>query len=219
MNAILDERDRRQSIGKVLDNRHLAYMLGTVFHETGGTMQPVTENLTYSAERIAQVWPSRFRRSPAPSPSPTIRASSQTRSIAAGWATRRPDDGYAIAAADLPQITGKDNYKKLGLADAPETAAEMPTAIRILFDGMIRGMFTGQKHVDYFNQSTTIRSVPQDHQRERQGEADCRLLSQLPRRARGVAGADRSCPELSEIAFPGFNGTHVRDLPKPTGSF
>ncbi|CAN7633019.1 hypothetical protein [Ensifer adhaerens] len=43
MNAILDERDRRQSIGKVLDNRHLAYMLGTVFHETGETMQPMTE--------------------------------------------------------------------------------------------------------------------------------------------------------------------------------
>ncbi|CAN7632860.1 hypothetical protein [Ensifer adhaerens] len=64
--------------------------------------------------------------------------------MAAGWATRRPDDGYANAAADLPQMTGKDNYKKLGLADAPETAAEMPTAIRILFDGMIRGMFTGQ---------------------------------------------------------------------------
>ncbi|WP_256436948.1 hypothetical protein [Ensifer sp. ENS09] len=33
MNAILDEWDRRQSIGNVIDNRHLAYMLATVFHE------------------------------------------------------------------------------------------------------------------------------------------------------------------------------------------
>ena len=35
MNAILDEWDRRQSTAKVIDNRWLAHMLATVFHETG----------------------------------------------------------------------------------------------------------------------------------------------------------------------------------------
>ncbi|MBZ7927036.1 hypothetical protein LAC81_25405 [Ensifer adhaerens] len=60
MNAILDEWDRRQSTGKVIDNRWLAYMLASVFHETGGTLQPVIENLNYSGERLTKVWPSRF---------------------------------------------------------------------------------------------------------------------------------------------------------------
>ncbi|QRY66230.1 hypothetical protein JVX98_03875 (plasmid) [Ensifer sp. PDNC004] len=60
MIAILDEWDRRQSTGKVLDNRWLAYMLAITFHETVATMQPVTENLNYSAERLTQVWSKRF---------------------------------------------------------------------------------------------------------------------------------------------------------------
>ncbi|MCY1745250.1 MULTISPECIES: hypothetical protein [Ensifer] len=40
---------RPQSAGKVIDDRWLAYMLATVFHETGGTMQRVIEKLNYSA--------------------------------------------------------------------------------------------------------------------------------------------------------------------------
>jgi putative chitinase len=39
MNAILTEWDKR----KLLDNRWLAYMLATAFHETGGKMQPIRE--------------------------------------------------------------------------------------------------------------------------------------------------------------------------------
>ncbi|WP_420844974.1 DUF1515 family protein [Ensifer adhaerens] len=33
--------------------------LATVFHETGGTMHRMIENLNYSAPRPAEVWPSR----------------------------------------------------------------------------------------------------------------------------------------------------------------
>lgn len=41
MTAILKEWDKR----KLLDNRWLAYMLATAFHETGGKMQPLRENM------------------------------------------------------------------------------------------------------------------------------------------------------------------------------
>ncbi|WP_063979517.1 hypothetical protein [Ensifer sp. Root423] len=152
MNAILDEWDRRQSTGKVIDNRWLAYMLATVFHETGGTMQPVTENLNYSAARLAEVWPSRFPTVAGAKPFARNPRKLANKVYGGRMGNTGPDDGWRYRGRGLPQITGKENYDKFGLAKTPEKAAEMVTAIRILFDGMIGGMFTGMKLADYFNQ-------------------------------------------------------------------
>ena len=56
LTAILAEAARRKT-----PRQHLAYMLATAFHETGGRMQPVRENLNYtSAAQIRKTWPSRF---------------------------------------------------------------------------------------------------------------------------------------------------------------
>ncbi|MCK3780472.1 chitinase [Ensifer sesbaniae] len=152
MNAILDEWDLRQSTGKVIDNRYLAYMLATVFHETGGTMQPVTENLNYSAERLTQVWPSRFPTIASAKPFARNPRKLANKVYGGRMGNTGPDDGWLYRGRGLPQITGKENYEKFGIADTPEKAAEMPTAIRILFDGMIEALFTGRKLADYFNQ-------------------------------------------------------------------
>ncbi len=152
MNAILDEWDRRQSTGKVIDNRWLAYMLATVFHETGGTMQPVTENLNYSAARLTEVWPSRFPTIASAKPFARNPRKLANKVYGSRMGNSAPDDGWLYRGRGLPQITGKENYDKFGLARTPEKAAEMPTAVRILFDGMIGGIFTGRKLADYFNQ-------------------------------------------------------------------
>ncbi len=53
--AILNEGERRGT-----SEFHLAAVLAETYHETGGKMQPVTENLSYSAKRMTQVWPKRF---------------------------------------------------------------------------------------------------------------------------------------------------------------
>ncbi|SFH27256.1 chitinase [Ensifer sp. OV372] len=152
MNGILDEWDRRQSTGKVIDNRWLAYMLATVFHETGGTMQPVIENLNYSAARLTEVWPSRFPTIASAKPFARNPRKLANKVYGGRMGNSAPDDGWLYRGRGLPQITGKDNYDKFGLAKTPEKAAEMGTAIRILFDGMISGLFTGMKLADYFNQ-------------------------------------------------------------------
>ncbi|MGN7883621.1 chitinase [Ensifer sp. 22460] len=152
MNAILDEWDRRQSTGKVIDNRYLAYMLATVFHETGGTMQPVTENLSYSAERLTQVWPSRFPTIASAKPFARNPRKLANKVYGGRMGNTAPDDGWLYRGRGLPQITGKANYAKFGIADTPEKAGEMATAVRILFDGMIAGTFTGKKLADYFKQ-------------------------------------------------------------------
>ncbi len=152
MNAILDEWDGRQSTGKVIDNRWLAYMLATVFHETGATMQPVTENLNYSAERLTKVWPSRFPTVASAEPFARNPRKLANKVYGGRMGNTAPDDGWRYRGRGLPQITGKENYTKFGLAKTPEKAAEMATAVRILFDGMIGGLFTGVKLADYFNQ-------------------------------------------------------------------
>jgi predicted chitinase len=58
-------------------------------------------------------------------------------------------DGWNCRGASLAQITGKDNFRKFGL-NADSAASITPTiAARVLFDGMIRGLFTGKKLADY----------------------------------------------------------------------
>lgn len=123
--AILDEWERR----KLKDIRWLAYMMGTVFWECDQTMQPITEKggLRYLVKKKYYPW---FGR------------------------------GYV-------QLTWKANYEKMsgGLKDAgfkdwnliatPDLALRPDIAAFIMFEGMIRGAFTGKKLSDYFNDKKT----------------------------------------------------------------
>jgi len=49
----------------------------------------------------------------------------------------------------LVQITWRKNYEKYGIAATPDKAMEWPVALRILFDGMVVGRFTGKKLADF----------------------------------------------------------------------
>jgi putative chitinase len=127
MTAILNEWDRR----KLLDKRWLAYMLATSVHETGATMQPIKERggnnylSKYDTGTLAKIL---------------------------GNTPQADGDGQKFLGRGLVQITGRDNYRKFGIEAKPDEALKMTTAVRILFDGMIKGMFTGRKLSDYFGQ-------------------------------------------------------------------
>lgn len=196
MNAVLDEWDRRQSTGKVIDNRHLAYMLATVFHETGGTMQPVTENLNYSAERLTQVWPSRFPTIASARPFARNPRKLANKVYGGRMGNTGSDDGWRYRGRGLPQITGKTNYAKFGIADTPETASEMATAIRILFDGMIGGLFTGKKLADYFNQ---VANDPVGARAIINGTEKARLIAGYYRNFLDAIEASRTPAELPDV--------------------
>ncbi|MGH6774805.1 hypothetical protein [Brucella tritici] len=144
--AILAEAERRG-----LPDEQTTYVLATAFHETGGKMQPVAENLNYTtAAQIKKTWPSRFS---------TVAAAQSYVRNPQGLANKvhggrmgntGANDGWLYRGRGLVQITGRDNYKKYGLGDAPDKALEDDTAVRILFDGMINGKFTGERLADYF---------------------------------------------------------------------
>lgn len=108
------------------DKRWLAYMLATTFHEVAGTMQPIEE---YGRGRNKMYG-------------------------------RAGKNGKVFYGRGLVQLTWASNYIVMGkvlgidLFNKPELALHLDIAVKILFEGMIRGLFTGRKLSDYFNHKT-----------------------------------------------------------------
>lgn len=134
------------------DDRWLAYILATAFHETGGALQPVTENLNYSAARLLTVFPGRF------TPAEARRSARRPQMIAnrvyagrLGNGGEASGDGWRYRGRGLVQITGRANYRTFGLENDPDRALEQGLAVRILIEGMIAGLYTGRALRDYFH--------------------------------------------------------------------
>ncbi|WP_062057425.1 hypothetical protein [Aquimarina longa] len=64
------------------------------------------------------------------------------------------NEAYLYRGRGLVQLTGETNYGRFNLQDTPEKALESKTAVRILFIGMQRGMFTGKALHHYLNPNT-----------------------------------------------------------------
>lgn len=125
------------------DKRHLAYILASVFHETGGRMLPVRETFAstdagaiaaldkaYKAGRLGQV-------------------------SKPYW--RKGANGKAYFGRGDIQLTHEENYKTLGerigvdLVGNPSLALDLDISAEIAIVGMLEGLFTGKKLTDYFN--------------------------------------------------------------------
>ncbi|CAM5769745.1 hypothetical protein [Bosea minatitlanensis] len=108
MNKILDE----WAWHRLTDDRWLAYILATAFHETAGKMQPIREM--------------------------------------GGEAYLKKKPYYPWVGEGLVQVTWEANHRKFG-ATKPGQLLTWPIALRAIFDGMTKGMFTGKKLSDYFS--------------------------------------------------------------------
>lgn len=110
----------------MIDLRWLAYMLATVWHETAATMQPIME---------------------------------YGRGKGRAYGKPHPKTGLIYCGRGLVQITWYENYLKMGkilgipLAENPDLALKMDVAVKILFEGMTRGSFTGKHLGNYFNKT------------------------------------------------------------------
>lgn len=144
LNFILDvwEADHAKK-----DDRWLAYALGTAFHETGFTMQPIRER--GGAAYYTRMYDPR---------SPVPRQAALARSMGA-----QPGDGPLFYGRGYVQLTWRTNYVKMGKAfgvdltsdaAARDRALEPALAAKIMFKGMQDGAFTGKKFADYFNPTT-----------------------------------------------------------------
>ena len=124
-----------------------AYALATVWHETGATMQPISEigSRAYFDARY-----DRFKAT-------TV----ARRSRAARMGNVNPGDGFKYRGRGYAQLTWANNYKKMGqklgvdLYDNPELANDPEISIKVLWSGMQDGDFTGKKFSDYLNAHRT----------------------------------------------------------------
>jgi hypothetical protein len=135
--AILDEWDRRG----LTDMRWLAYMLATAKHETCHTMQPIREK--GGTSYLIRMYDPQGER-PA---------------LARKNGNTKPGDGARFCGRGYVQLTWRNNYRAMGkllgvdLEGNPDMAMEPDTAAAIMFEGMIRGSFTGKKLATYFDRS------------------------------------------------------------------
>ena len=124
-----------------LDDRWLAYMLGTAHHEVDRKMQPIKE---YGGK-------SYFMKNYDKSGLRPDKAKELGNTIVG--------DGATFHGRGYVQLTGRRNYQdmknRLGvdLVNQPDLALNTKIATRIIFEGMMEGSFTGKKLSDYLNLS------------------------------------------------------------------
>jgi putative chitinase len=90
----------------------VAHFIAQIMHESGGlTVQ--FENLNYRAERLPQVWPSRFRPTGPLDPSEFARNPRKLANEVYGgrMGNSEPDDGFTYRGRGLLQLTGKNSYR------------------------------------------------------------------------------------------------------------
>lgn len=139
--------DGQEALGRVglLDTRQrLSYAFANVEHECNGfTIPKLTENINYTAYRMAEVWPNRFSSAAAVQEKYGTQVGWQKKAFDDIYGNRmgnRPgtSDGSLFIGRGGPQITGRDGYKQVGdragldLVSAPLLATEAKNQPAIL---------------------------------------------------------------------------------------
>lgn len=163
MEAILDE-----SMVAGADLGQCAYILATADGETGGKMQPVRENLNYSASSIRKHFKAHRRQGF--TPEQLARNPKKLGNVVYGgeWGRKnlgntQQGDGYAFRGWGIGQWTGRRNTKKaadqlgLDLLSNPALLDDVRINARLLVVWMLSGTATGAKLGDY------VRGVKRDY--------------------------------------------------------
>lgn len=147
LDAFVADQASLAKVGLLNSSQRLAYCLANIHAETGGLSIPkLTENINYSAARMAQVWPNRFT---------SAAAVVAKYGNGVGWQRKAFDDIYGNRMGNRPgtsdgsryigrggpQITGRDGYAEIGrrigvdLVNNPESASspELQPAIAAAF--------------------------------------------------------------------------------------
>ncbi|CAN5542096.1 hypothetical protein BH10BAC5_BH10BAC5_06020 [soil metagenome] len=135
---IIDYFDSKEYL---ISLKWLAYALATVKHETNETYAPVVEGYWIKGNRINAL-KNYYRGKPQ-------------------YATIFPKTNKTYEGRGLVQLTHNFNYKNMSklvgvdLLLFPEKALDPDIAVKILFEGMFRGIFTGFKFINFLSASKT----------------------------------------------------------------
>lgn len=189
-----------------------AYVLATAWHEA--KLTPGRENLNYTtAARIRAVWPSRFKTNAAAQPyvrNPTALANK----VYNGRLGNRSgtNDGWNYRGGGLDQLTGRENYAKIGISNHPEKITEPETAVMSLIHGMTTGRYRGHKLSQYFDneRSDFINAREIVNADKNRKEGDGRTVAQHV-----ASYADAFLNALLEAGYEDMTNTSV--APPPVG--
>ncbi len=135
-----------------------AYVLATVLNECGPDMKPKSESFAYSAKRMLEVWPHKFK-DLADAQTYVGHPEKLANHVYAGIignGGEQSGDGYRYSGKGWPQLTGRANYINFGqmlgldLVGNPDLVLEPAIGAKVLITGMLDGLFTGKKLSDYF---------------------------------------------------------------------
>ena len=133
--------DWADTFTRVMDERpfsndhDLPNFLGQVLHESA-MLERIEENLSYSAQRLCQVWPRRFPTLASAQPFARNPRALANKVYGGRLGNTAPDDGWTYRGRGLIQITGRDNYRQmqhitgLPLLDEPDLLLEQEPALR-----------------------------------------------------------------------------------------
>jgi putative chitinase len=117
----------------------LAHFMAQALHETGGRTI-LEESMNYRAERIVQVWPSRFKTVADAQPFAHNPEALANNVYADRMGNNQPGDGWRFIGRGLLQITGRESYTLYGarlgidLIASPELAMSAQWALPIALE-------------------------------------------------------------------------------------
>lgn len=116
--AIVDGWPAAEAAG-LTTPRRIRHFLARILVETGG-LRAIEENLVYSAKRLTQVWPSRFKTLAAAKPYEFQPEKLANFVYGGRMDNDQPGDGWRFRGGGMLQTTGRSGYRTLDLEANPE---------------------------------------------------------------------------------------------------
>lgn len=156
LDAFVSKQDLLTKAGINQSRVRLAYFFANIEHECGGfTIPNLTENINYTASRMAEVWPNRF---------PSAADVQAKYGSGPGWQRNAFDaiyggrmgnrpgtsDGSRYIGRGGPQVTGRDGYQQVGNRAGLDLVASPEAASRLDMQPEICTAFWSWKNLNRF---------------------------------------------------------------------
>lgn len=117
--AAFDSMQAELAAGGLTTPQRVQHFMAQVAVETRG-LSALEENLNYTAERLTEVWPSRFPSLAAAKPFAHNPEALANKTYGGRLGNTQPGDGWRYRGSGALQTTGRENFRKAGYEDNPE---------------------------------------------------------------------------------------------------
>lgn len=204
----------------------LSYNLATSFHETGGTMQPIKENLNYSADGLRTTFEKYFTRAEAAEYArQPERIANRAYANRNGNGNEASGDGWRFRGEGDVQNTGRANAAKatkelnkafnlgIDLVAKPSMRGDPIISAHSLFMGNRDGWWTGKKLGDFIKPGVKIDFI--GSRGVVNGKDDAALIARHANEFLGALKAAGAKPRAAQPVIPVVKESFPRPTPVP----